>query len=229
MLEFMKVEILTPTEHLLEQLKIIELAGRTAYQSFKDSITVESARKFIGMLLRRGHESVIEHSSMTVRFSGVSRGLTHELVRHRLAAFTQESTRYVDEKGFDFVAPPVIRFGTKPLLDDAVFFMREAYAKLRAAGYPPEDARQILPIGMGNEIVVTANLREWRHIARLRTSKAAHWEIRAAIVKLVEQVRGTLAPLFDEFQPAGTCRSGVTYFVSSCTTLELKEPKPTKE
>jgi len=214
MLEFMKVEILTPTEHLLEQLKIIELAGRTAYQSFKDPITVESARKFIAMLLRRGHESVIEHSSMTVRFSGVSRGETHEQVRHRLCAFTQESTRYVDEKGFDFVPPPSMKPEHEKIFASMANRMREDYKALRELGYPPEDARQVLPIGMANEIVHTANLREWRHIARLRTSKAAHWEIRAAIVKLVEQVRGTLAPLFDEFQPAGTCRSGVTYFES---------------
>ena len=86
-------------------LQLIELAGRTAYQS-RDKINNESAAKFVEMLRRRGHESVLEHSAMTVEFNNVSRGFTHELVRHRLAAYTQESTRYVDESDFKVVIPP---------------------------------------------------------------------------------------------------------------------------
>jgi len=85
-------------------LQLIETAGRTAYQS-RDKITQESAVKFAEALRKRGHESVFEHSCMSVEFNDVSRGLTHELVRHRIASFTQESTRYVDEKEFRVIAP----------------------------------------------------------------------------------------------------------------------------
>lgn len=204
----MRVEVLTSTEMLLEGLRMIEIAGRTAYQSFKEEVTTETARKFCTMLLHRGHESVIEHGGMTVRFSGVSRGLTHELVRHRLCAFTQESTRYVDEKEADFVLPPLMVGDPKAEEYAATAMM--VYRELRAK-YKAEDARQFLPIGMANEIVVTANLREWRHIARLRTSKAAHWEIRSALVEVVNQVHETLAPLFDEFVFEEKCPSGVFY------------------
>jgi len=86
-------------------LQLLELAGRTAYQS-RDKISKESAARFVEMLRKRGHESVIEHSAMIVEFNNVSRGFTHELVRHRLASFTQESTRYVDESDFRVVIPP---------------------------------------------------------------------------------------------------------------------------
>ena len=86
-------------------LELIELCGRTSYQS-RDRITSSSAEKFVEMLRNRGHESVLEHSCMTVEFNNVSRGFTHELVRHRLASFTQESTRYVDESNFYVVIPP---------------------------------------------------------------------------------------------------------------------------
>ena len=89
-------KILTPKKELEEQLLRIEKGGRTCYQSIKKDITKSSAKKFVKMILGRGHESVIEHSYMTVQFSNLSRGFTHELVRHRLCAFSQESTRYVD-------------------------------------------------------------------------------------------------------------------------------------
>lgn len=209
----MKISVLTNASVLLEQLQLIELAGRTCYQSYRDPITLESARRFIFMLLRRGHDSVIEHSAMTVRFSDVSRGLTHELVRHRLCAFSQESTRYVDEKETGCVLAPSMQ-GDQEAHAMAQQHLTD-YRRLREKGYKSEDARQLLPIGMENEIVVTANFREWRHIVKQRTQKAAHWEIREAVVRLVTEVREVLSPLFDEFQFINRCPSGVLYLDSS--------------
>lgn len=213
----MKVEILTPS--LEDQLLLIEQAGRTCYQSHKDAITKETARIFIRMIMRRGHESVIEHSIMTVRFSGVSRGMTHELVRHRLCAFSQESSRYVDERGFEMTLPPGMdhqselkgAFGST-VIDDVVDAYLQVYNDLREAGYKPEDARQFLPIGMQNEIVVSANFREWRHIFKMRTTRPAHWEIRTAMTRLLEMVQKPLRPIFDDFVLAGTCPKDIPYY-----------------
>jgi thymidylate synthase (FAD) len=204
----MKVEVLTPRETLLEHLRTIETAGRTCYQSFKGPITVESARKFCAMLLRRGHEAMIEHSSMTVRFSDVSRGETHEAVRHRICSFAQESTRYVDEKDAGFVLAPLMR--DDPEAIELASHAMDPYRQMRKK-YKPEDARQFLPIGVENEIVMTTNYREWRTIAKLRTAEVAHWEIRSAMVQLIDQVRDLLSPIFDEFVFTGVCRSGVPF------------------
>lgn len=199
-------------------LQLIETAGRTAYQS-RDKITDQSALKFAEVLRKRGHESVFEHSCMTVEFNNVSRGLTHELVRHRIAAFTQESTRYVDEKDFMVVAPPnknieeklveiqipqpensALKASLKVSFKDWVEMNEQMYKGLRAAGWVPQDARQILPTGIDAQIVMTANLREWRHVLKLRCSIDSHWEIREVMVKLLKEVKQRIPVLFDDFE-----------------------------
>ncbi|HUT54233.1 MAG TPA: FAD-dependent thymidylate synthase [bacterium] len=223
-----------------ETLKLLELAGRTAYQS-QAKITRDSARKFIRMLRSLGHESVLEHSAMTVRFKNCSRGFTHELVRHRLASFTQESTRYVDESDFEVVLPPAaddpaaMRL-TLPLsaggtveagLDEWLMLNEAVYRKLRSGDYRvaaaggethkgkpwrPEDARQLLPTGICAEIVVTANLREWRHIFALRCSKASHWEIRGVMCRLLEMARKRVPVIFDDFRQEGLDKNGIPFY-----------------
>lgn len=204
----MKVDILTSEKHLSNQLLIIEQAGRTCYQSFKGEITNETAKKFIKMLMKRGHESVIEHSNMTVKFSGVSRGFTHELVRHRLCAFSQKSTRYVDESNFEFVLPPGKKLKDKikspsglgyTTLEEVINAYKLVYETLKYEGWRKEDRRQFLPIGIGNEIVISTNFREWRHIFKMRTSRFAHWEIRQAMCILLEKVKPLLDPIFNDF------------------------------
>lgn len=224
-------EILTPREELLSQLLRIEKAGRTCYQSIHGSITKYSAADFIRKLLQRGHESVIEHSWLSVRFFNVSRGFSHEMVRHRLCAFSQESTRYVDYakrgEGVDLekfemrcVVPPHQDDTKKIELEDGsswtpamMFAQIEAfYRGLRKAGWPPQDARQILPIGMKTELVVSANFREWRHIFQMRTQKAAHWEIRGVMGDLLEELQGLLPVIFDDFTEAGVDSNGLPYF-----------------
>ncbi len=193
-------------------LQLIELAGRTSYQS-RDKITDESAEKFVEMLRKRGHESVIEHSAMTVEFDDVSRGLTHELVRHRLAAYTQESTRYVDESDFEVVIPPDKDDGEKLVkltlpsgreievsFQDWMNLNEQMYRGLRESGWAAQDARQVLPIGIKAQVVITANFREWRHIFELRCSPAAHWEIRQSMVSLLKDVQKRVPIVFDDFQ-----------------------------
>ena len=193
-------------------LQLIETAGRTAYQS-RDKITDESAAKFVEMLRKRGHESVIEHSAMTVEFDNVCRGFTHELVRHRLAAYTQESTRYVDESDFLVVVPPDRNVDEKLVslnlpgsgnleisFQEWIDLNEQMYRGLRKAGWVPQDARQVLPVGIKAQIVITANLREWRHIFKLRCSPAAHWEIRRVMVNLLRDIQKRIPVIFDDLQ-----------------------------
>ena len=193
-------------------LELIETAGRTAYQS-RDKATEGSAAKFVEMIINRGHESVIEHSSMTVEFNNVSRGFTHELVRHRLASFTQESTRYVDESDFKVVIPPT-KDGDEKLIElelpnkekikvsfnDWVNLNEQMYRGLRKADWIPEDARQILPIGIKSQIVITTNFREWRHVFKLRINPGAHWEIRRVMMNLLQEVREKVPVIFDDIK-----------------------------
>ena len=193
-------------------LELIEVAGRTAYQS-QERITKGSAAKFVKKLRDRRHESVLEHSCMMVRFSDVSRGLTHEQVRHRLTSPTQQSTRYVDESNLRVVAPPGINPNKKIVelvmsdgkkeqvsFEDWVGLNEQMYAGLRNNGWVPEDARQVLPIGVVAQIVITANFREWRHIFELRCSPRAHWEIRMTMVKLLEAVQRLVPVIFGDFE-----------------------------
>ena len=224
-------KILTPKSTLRQQLLNIERAGRTCYQSETGSVTEETARQFIQMLLKRGHESVIEHSSLTVKFTNVARGFTHELVRHRLGSFSQESTRYVDySKGSDqpdldafechFIAPPhrdptekvTMGDGRELSMKEMFREIEEYYRALRKAGWNPEDARQILPIGIQAQIVTTTNFRQWRHIFTLRTSKPAHWEIRGVLGKLLKRLQELTPGIFDDFKLAGKDTNGIEYF-----------------
>jgi len=206
--------ILTPPEFIKMQPLIIETAGRTCYQSDRGQpITSKTATKFCKMLINRGHEAMIEHSSLSVRFDLHSRGMTHELVRHRLASPGQESTRYVDyeleRNTARAVMPPS---GKKDAYQKAFDDAFNHYAELRAAGEPAEDARQVLPIGIKSEIVVTCNLREWRHVFDMRCDKFAHWEIRRTMVNLLKECKLLLPGLFDDFVYAGDHRN-IPYYV----------------
>ena len=224
--------ILTPEKELRVQLLRIEKAGRTCYQSEKKEITTESAANFVRMILKRGHESVIEHSNMTVQFNNISRGFTHEQVRHRLTAISQESTRYVDYakegKGPDLenfqlkcVVPPHRDENEKIALEDGrIMSISEMFAEyesfyraLRKAGWLPQDARQVLPIGTKSQIVISANFREWRHIFTMRTQETAHWEIRKVMGDLLEKVKTIIPGIFDDFVEAEKPdQNGLRYF-----------------
>jgi len=179
-------------------LEIIESAGRTCYKS-EDKITKDSSIKFVNMVLKRGHESVIEHVSASIKFI-TNRGVTHELVRHRLCAFSQESTRYVDyQKEMEFIKPVWADNSEayniwKQSLSDS----EDKYNELRKLGWRPEQAREVLPNSLKTEIVTTANLREWRHIFKLRTSKAAHPQIRMLMIDCLKMFQNEISILFDD-------------------------------
>jgi len=224
-------EIMTPQDHLDFHLKLIEDAGRMCWRSSKGEMTLESAGKFIDMLERRDppHESPVEHSIISVKFKKISRGFTHELVRHRIASYSQPSTRYVDFsgdeinlKGFEMeaVLPRHRDWGEQISLNDGtemtpremMMQIEKMYRGLRQADWVPQDARQVLPIGLANEILMSANFREWRHVFALRTAKPAHWEIREVMGRLLEDLKVRLPPVFVDFVKAGEDDNGLDYY-----------------
>ena len=205
-------EILTGTINL----HLIERAGRTCYKS-EDKITPDSAEKFARMILQRGHESVIEHASATVRFV-CDRGVSHEIVRHRLASYSQESTRYCDYAGghITFVLPPWVNVPTGVYASqqkitfeppsngarvwvEAMLHAERTYQALRKGSeWKPERARSVLPNSLKTEIVMTANLREWRHFLKLRTAAAAHPQMREVALSLLRSFKGAVPVIFDD-------------------------------
>ena len=181
--------------------KIIETAGRVCYKS-EDKITDSSSEKFLKMILKSGHESVIEHVSATVRFV-TNRGVTHELVRHRLCAFSQESTRYVNYKNkkMEFIRPvwwEELQEEEKEIWLNQMERAEEDYIKLIDLKMKPERAREILPNSLKTEIVTTANFREWRHIFNLRCSRKAHPQMRALMLDCLKGFQKEFPYIFDD-------------------------------
>ena len=166
--------------------KVIERAGRTCYMSL-DRAGGESADRFVRMLVTRGHHSVLEHASATFAVSGVSRACTHQLVRHRLCSFSQKSQRYVSERETGFVVPESVAASEEAMkiFADSTSASHESYEKLIELGIPKEDARFLIPGAVYTDIVLTANLRELRHVIELRGSRHAQWEIRELAVAML--------------------------------------------
>ena len=189
-----------------EMLKRIEKAGRTCYKS-EDRITEESAKVFVRMLIERGHESVLEHESITVRFV-CDRGISHEIVRHRLASFSQESTRYCnysnDRFGSEltFIKPCFFKEkkGAYCSWYNSMDFAECAYFDMLDDGCTPQEARSVLPSSTKTEVVMTANLREWRHFLKLRTAKAAHPQMRELTVPLLHELQERIPVVFDDIK-----------------------------
>jgi len=212
------MQLLKPSYEILTTLdgsailKTIEAAGRTCYKS-ESKITDISAEEFCRRIMARGHLSVIEHVSISVRFI-VNRGFTHELVRHRLASYSQESTRYCNYGGgVAFIIPPQVTTvkpehvhdravysarwsNTDRLWYEAMLASEYAYMKLLKSGWAPQQARGVLPIDLKTEIVMTANIREWRHVFSLRCSEAAHPQMRELMIPLAEEFRLASPVLF---------------------------------
>jgi len=179
--------------------RVIEEAGRTCYLSF-DKVSDESAKKFIRMIIKSGHHSVLEHASATFRIKGGSRAFTHQIVRHRLASFSQQSQRYVEETAFHYVTPPAIAQNPQALeiYEELMNRSQEAYRKLKAIGMRKEDARYVLPNAAVSEIVISANFREWRHLLGLRKEKAAQWEIREICSEILRQLAEEVPIVFED-------------------------------
>ena len=185
-------------------LLLIEKAGRTCYKS-EDKITEDSAKNFVKMILKSGHHSVIEHANISVKFV-CDRGVTHELVRHRLASYSQESTRYAnyskDKFGNEITVIRPFFWDNEPekfrIWKKAMQQAENAYIKLLSIGARPEEARSVLPNSLKTEIVMTCNLREWMHVINLRCSKAAHPQIRQIMLPLLSDFYAMLPIVFED-------------------------------
>lgn len=220
-------EIISLPDNLLQ---MIEVAGRTCYKS-EDKIgcnlpnepcpdrpaefegpcmeqvcSMHSSHKFVQQMRDRGHHAMIEFGDIIVRFI-TNRGVTHELVRHRLFSFAQESTRYVKYDGdMEFIRP--VWWKEDPEADADVnsqhfwkshmFDSEKRYGYLLSEGWRPEQAREVLPNSLKTEIVVKGNIREWRHCLTLRTSKKAHPQIRSLMISLLEELKTKVPLVFDD-------------------------------
>ena len=185
-----------------KELRLIEAAGRTCYKSTSGDF--EKCKSFVRNIINNGHESVLEHSILTVRFI-TSRSVTHQLVRHRLCAFSQESQRYCNySKGkFDneisFIPPVDLSEDEYPLWKMTCEKDEQEYMRAIASGRTPESARAILPNCTKTEIVMTTNYREWRHILKERTSKYADPNTKDLMKRLLAQLVLRIPVVFEDF------------------------------
>ncbi len=183
-------------------LKNLEKYGRVSHKS-ENRITSDSARKFIARIIKMGHESVLEHEKITVRFI-CDRGVSHEIVRHRIASYTQESTRYCNYKsqGIKIIEP--LFFVNDPekykIWLKVMRVCEKAYTDLINAGANPEEARSVLPNSLKTEIIVTFNLRQWRHFFKLRCSQKAHPQMREIAIPLLKKFQELIPVVFDDIK-----------------------------
>jgi thymidylate synthase (FAD) len=183
---------------------VIERACRTCYLSFHRYQPPASTEELIKKVIRKKHHSVLEHAMATFRIKGGSRVMTHELVRHRLMSPSQESQRYVQygkTRDYDIVVPPTIK--DTEYYDRFLKLAIEAerlYSEMVAADIPKEDARYILPNATTSEIVISANLREYRHIFTVRCHPRAHWEIRHLCLEMLRILKRETPIVFWDFE-----------------------------
>jgi len=195
----MKVELLSITP---DAECLIESVGRICW---KTEPTEGGPGLFIKKLIGRGHLSVIEHAGATFYIDGISRACSHQLVRHRIASYSQESQRYVDIRYAEFVVPKAIENDLKAriLWKDFIGYATIIYEDLRKLGIRKEDARFVLPNATQTRIAVTMNFRELRHFFEVRCAKDAQWEIRELakrmLVIVYENAPNVFGDLFDEF------------------------------
>lgn len=216
-----KYEILTPiSEGGIKELQHIERIGRVCYKS-EDRITEdgESAKAFVKMLIDKGHEAMIEHSSLSVMFT-VDRGVSHELVRHRIASFAQESTRYVNyslDKFGNQINVIDITEGIQSdnkmknldaktielIINEWLLAMEDAerhYMRMLELGATPQIARSVLPNSTKTEITITTNFREWRTFFKLRVPNTAHPQMRQVTIPLLRELKGLIPVVFDDIE-----------------------------
>lgn len=187
-----------------EPLKFIEKIGRTCYKS-EDNITETSAEKFVKNIIKNGHEAVIEHVSITVKVI-CDRGISHEWVRHRVASYAQESTRYCNyskdkfEKEITVIEPLFFKNDKYKYFcwKEACEWCESYYFFLLENGSTPQEARSVLPNSLKTELICTMNLREWRHFLKLRTAKAAHPQIREITIPLLKALQREIPIIFDD-------------------------------
>jgi thymidylate synthase (FAD) len=194
----MHVEILGLTDFQGEGSSeaLLEHAGRACYRSEAKG----AAGKFLSARIKEGHESIIEHASVTFEISGISRACSHQLVRHRLASYSQESQRYVDMLEPEFVVPPSVAESPEALAawDEFMGHVVDTYHRLRELRVRKEDARFVLPNAAATRIIMTMNFRSLRHFFSVRCDKAAQWEIRALALEMLRQVYALAPSVFGD-------------------------------
>ena len=206
------MKIINPSVQLEDEidgqaiLKKLERIGRTCYKS-ESNITDDSAERFIKNIIKNGHESVLEHVSISVRVI-CDRGVSHEIVRHRIASYSQESTRYCnysnDKFGNEltFIKPIFNKYncdaGMYDTFEDTCRFIEKRYFEMLKHGATPQEARSILPNSIKTEIVMTMNLREWRHFFKLRCDKAAHPQAREIANMILISFHKIIPIVFDD-------------------------------
>ena len=214
------VEIMTDLMRIRQMPKLLEIAGRTCYKS-EGKISAESADTFIKKIIKLGHESVLEHESFTVRFTG-SRSFSHQLVRHRLGAYSQESQRYCNYGKSEALQVILPEFGDIGLIGAEIttdflehsqmytinkanrLWLKSCFASYRSylylldQGIRPEEAREVLPNATKTEVVTTYNLRQWRHFFKVRGSSHAQAQIRHLALDLREQVLDLCPSIFED-------------------------------
>ncbi len=179
--------------------KLIAESGAISHAPHFRTLDEKKVRHLIELLRRLGHESVFEHACFTFRVEGISRVTSHQLVRHRLASYTQQSQRYVKLKNPKFIVPEEIM--NSEFRDEFLNLLQRAsdlYRKMVESGIRKEDARFILPQGIETKIVITMNARELRHFFKLRCSKEAQWEIRTLAKEMLKKVYDVAPILFED-------------------------------
>ncbi len=198
--------------------KVSAIAGKLCYSKggfakITEKLDDAETEKFIDKVMHLGHYSVIEHTSFSFIAEGISRALTHQLVRHRIASYSQKSQRYVNETGFEFITPHSINENqrAKELYIKIISEISKAYDELSALGIPKEDARYILPNAAETKIVITMNARELLHFFEKRLCNRAQWEIREMAELMLEQAREVCPHIFKNAGPGcvkGSCPEG---------------------
>ncbi len=222
----MKVTLLTYTP---DAEKVVAAAARLCYSptdasDLFEGMDEDKAERLLQKLVKSGHYSPFEHANFTFAIDGISRACSHQLVRHRLASYSQKSQRYVKEKAFDYVVPASIRRDEERLKKYEALMqqIQECYDELVEDGVQAEDARYLLPNACETNIVVTMNARELRHFFGLRCCTRAQWEIRAmanAMLKAVQEV----APLLFEGAGPSCISQGICYEGDMCCKKGLVE------
>lgn len=194
-----RFEILTPLDGY-KILKHLELCGRICYKSEED-ITSKSCVEFVKRIIQKEHESVLEHYSFSAKFI-TNRAIANEIVRHRIASFSQESTRYCNYSSDKFdneitVIEPTYSLGNADwfLVCD---YAETKYFQLLKQGVSPQLARGVLPLDLKTELIMTANLREWRHFFKLRTAPEAHPQMRELATSLLNELKKDIPVIFDD-------------------------------
>lgn len=223
--------IITLLKHTPNPERLVAAAAKVCYspdsgKKVFENLTNEESLKFLNRLMEMGHESPLEHTVFSFAVDGVSRALTHQLVRHRVASYSQKSQRYVQEIGFEYVTPPIIQNDEviKENYDRAMkncmfnydVMVRRLLGEGRTKEQACEDARYILPNACCTNIIVTMNARELLHFFKVRCCNRAQWEIRELADKMLEECRKVAPVLFENAGPDCTKDRGCSEGVMRC-------------